>query len=91
MAKLSDKFLKAKRRTITRSALEMAITSAVRNSDPECNIFVGVIVERIVSASRAEANWIVKGVKYGKADRSQCDAAMATILKPLRLEFDVLD
>jgi hypothetical protein len=91
MAKLSGKYLKAKRRTITRAALEMAITSAVRNSGPECNIFVGVIVERIVPASRAETNWIVKGIKYGKADRSQCDAAMAIILKPLQSEFDVLD
>jgi hypothetical protein len=91
MAKLSDKYLKTKRRALTRAVLEVAITSAVRASDPECNVFVGVIVERIVPRSRAEAGWAVKGIRYGRANRSRCDAALAKVVKPLQFEFDVSD
>jgi hypothetical protein len=91
MAKLSNKYLGAKRRILTRAELEVAITNAVRASDPECSIFVGVIVERITPRSRVEANWTVKGIRYGKADRNQCDAALAKVLKSLQLEFDVSD
>jgi hypothetical protein len=91
MAKLLDKYLKTKRRALTRAELEVAITNAVRASDPECNIFGGVIVERIIPRSRAEASWTVKGIRYGRADRSQCDAALAKVLKPLQFEFDVSD
>jgi hypothetical protein len=91
MAKLSDKYLKTKRRALTRAVLEVAITSAVRASDPECNVFVGVIVERIIPRSRAEAGWAVKGIRYGRANRSRCDAALAKVVKPLQFEFDVSD
>jgi hypothetical protein len=91
MAKLSDKYLRAKRRTVSRAALELAITNAVKASDPECSIFVGVIVERMIPASRTEANWTVKGIRYGRADRNHCDAALAKVLMPLQFEFDVSD
>jgi hypothetical protein len=91
MAKLSNKYLGAKRRILTRAELEVAITNAVRASDPECSIFVGVIVERITPRSRVEASWTVKGIRYGRADRNQCDAALAKVLKSLQLEFDVSD
>jgi hypothetical protein len=47
----------------------MAITNAVRSSDPLCSGFVGIIVERLAPASRIGANWDVKGIKYGKAKR----------------------
>lgn len=91
MAEVSDSNLIRKRATITRAALEMAITNAIRSSDPQCNGFVGAIVERIAPTSGAEANWTVKGIKYGKAERSRCDAAVTAILKPLQLEFDISD
>jgi hypothetical protein len=91
MIEVSDKKLKAKRATIARAALEWAITSAVRSSDPQCNGFVGVIVERVAPTRDSEANWAVKGLRYGRAQRSLCDAAVAAILKPLQLEFDIFD
>jgi hypothetical protein len=76
---------------ISRAALEMAITNAVRNSNPLCNGFVGIIVERTAPASRVGANWNVRGIKYGKAKRDLCDATISVIIDPIQLEFDITD
>ena len=80
----------AKRTRISRAALEMAITNAVRSSDL-CSGFVGIIVERLASASRIGANWDVKGIKYGNAKRDRCDATISVIIDPMQLEFDISD
>jgi hypothetical protein len=91
MARGSEGDRSAKRTRISRAALEMAITNAVRNSDPQCSGFVGIIVERMVPASRIGANWNVKGIKYGKAKRDLCDATISVIIDPMQLEFDISD
>ena len=80
-----------KRTRISRAALETAITNAVRGSDPLCSGFVGIVVERIVPASRIGANWNVKGIKYGKAKRDLCDATISVIVEPMQLEFEISD
>jgi hypothetical protein len=72
-------------------ALEMAIANAVRSSDPHCNAFVGINVERVSPASRIDANWNVMGIKYGKAKRDRCDATISVIIDPMQLEFDISD
>jgi hypothetical protein len=46
----------AKRTRISRAALEMATTNAVRSSDPQCSSFVGIIVEPLASASGLDTN-----------------------------------
>jgi len=58
-----------KRTWIARAALESALAENVRGSDPQCEGLIEIIVERVVPASPDGANWAVKGVKYGKAER----------------------
>jgi hypothetical protein len=77
------------RKTITRSALEQTLVEAVRTGDPECEAFVGVLIERLASAQKGGPNWIVKGVRYGKVDRSRCNALLTKCVEDAQLEFDV--
>jgi CspA family cold shock protein len=83
--------LKVKRTSITRAALELALVESVRASDPQCEGLVGIIVERIVPESPGGANWTVKGVKYGRAERSRCSAALSHCVEEGRLEFEISD
>lgn len=85
------KHLPAKRSSITRAALELTIAEAVRESDPQCEPLVGIIVERIVPKSPGGANWEVKAVKYGKADRERCSAAIARVVEVGLREFEISD
>ena len=80
-----------KRTFVTRSALEVALAEAVRTSDPECNALVGIVVERVAPASPGGANWIVKGVKYGKVDRARCGVIISRCVEEGQREFEVSD
>ena len=77
------------RQPIKRAALEVGITAAVKQSNPGCEAFVGVIIERVTRNSSDDANWAVKGVKFGKSDREQCNSALSIILESLRREFEL--
>ncbi len=83
--------LKAKRTLITRAALETAIAEAVRGSDPECEGLIGIFVEQAVPILPGAANWAVKGVKYGKAERNRCSAAISNFVNERQSEFEVSD
>jgi cold shock CspA family protein len=83
--------LTAKRTPISRAALEVTIADTVRETDPRCGPLIGVIVERVVPKSAGGANWAVKGVKYGKADRERCSAAISSCVKEKQREFDISD
>jgi hypothetical protein len=63
MARASENDLVPKRTQISRADLETAITNAVRSRGRQCSGFVGIIVERMVPASRIGTNWNVKGIK----------------------------
>jgi cold shock CspA family protein len=89
--KKSEKPNCAKRRSISRGELESAIAEAVRSSGPECAALVGVIVERVVPESPSAANWVVKGVRYGKAQRVRCSAALLRCIKEGQRDFEVSD
>jgi CspA family cold shock protein len=78
-----------KRTSITQTALEAALAEAVRAHDTQCEGLIGIIVERVSPASPAGANWSVKGVKYGKAERDRCDAALSVCLEEMQREFEV--
>jgi hypothetical protein len=91
MFRKKEKELTAKRTLITRAALELTIADAVRGSDPRCQPLVGVIVERVARKSPDTANWAVKGVKYGKADRERCVAAMSSFVNEGLGEFEISD
>lgn len=81
----------AKRRALTRAALESTIAAAVRESHPHCAPLVGIIIERVVPKLSGEANWALKGVKYGKADRERCGAAISSFVEAGLREFEISD
>jgi hypothetical protein len=79
------------REQIKCETLEVAIATAVKRSDPSCEPFIGVFVERRAPKSRDEANWAVRGVKFGKAERENCNAALSVIVDRLKREFEISD
>jgi hypothetical protein len=80
-----------KRTWITRAALEAALAEAVRASDPRCEGLIGIFIECVVPGSADGANWAVKGVKYGKAEREPCSAAVSKSAEEGQREFEVSD
>jgi CspA family cold shock protein len=90
--KLTDaRQLKGKRTPITRSALELAIAETVRANDSQCEGLVGIIIERVEPKSPDGANWTVKGVKYGKANRERCLAVLSGCVNDRQVEFEISD
>lgn len=79
------------REPIKRATLEAAITTAVKQSSPGCEPFVGIVVERVAQTSSDKANWAVKGVKFGKSERAQCNSALSVIIERLKREFEIAD
>jgi hypothetical protein len=79
------------RRPITLKNLELAIAKAVRETDTECEALIGVIVERVNPKLRGDVNWVVKGVRYGKAERTRCHAIVADVVERLQSEYIVSD
>jgi hypothetical protein len=77
------------RRPALKSEIEAAITSSVRGSDPACAKFVGAIIAECKNGKVA-AGWILKGVKYGKAPRDRCDAALTAIMSKLQGQYVIL-
>jgi hypothetical protein len=79
------------REQIKSAVLEVAIATAVKRSGPSCEPFIGVFVERSAPQSRDDANWAVRGVKFGKAERENCNAALSVIVERLKREFEISD
>jgi hypothetical protein len=75
------------RSLIASTHLEAAITAAVRKERPGCETFVGVIVQQTRPKSRFDANWLLRGVKYGRADRDKANEALAAIVERMQREF----
>jgi hypothetical protein len=75
------------RSSVSLERLQSAITEAVKKSDPGCESFVGVIVQRETPKARFDANWAVRGVRVGKADRDKSTQALATIIARMQREF----
>jgi hypothetical protein len=63
------------RSSVSLERLQSAITEAVKKSDPGCETFVGVIVRRETPKARVGANWALRGVRFGKADRDKVHAS----------------
>jgi hypothetical protein len=77
------------RNVVTRSQLQSAITDAVKKSDPECEVFVDVIVQMQTPKSRFDANWAIRGIKFGKADREKSTKALEAIVERLQSKYNV--
>jgi hypothetical protein len=71
--------------------LQTAIAEAVKRGVPECRDFVGVIVQRTNPQSRFDHNWILKGVKFGRADREKANEALTAIVDRMQREFRLSD
>jgi hypothetical protein len=78
-----------KRGSVSRERLQAAITKAVKTADPKCAGFVGVIVQRETPKMQFDANWAIKGVRFGKADRDKSSLALATIVERMQREFSL--
>jgi len=79
------------RQLIGRLELEQTLADAVRSVGPEFQAFVGVIIERAVPETPDGPNWAVKGVRYGRADRDRCEAALGVCLREKQLEYVLSD
>ena len=71
---------------VDRKKLESAIVDGVRKSDPDCEHFIGVVIERTALAA-ATSNWAIRGVKFGRADREKSNRALKSIVERMQLEF----
>jgi cold shock CspA family protein len=91
MKKKNTDQLKDKRTSVTRAVLESTIAESVRASDPQCEGLIGIIVERVVPASPGAANWIVKGVKYGTAERDRCRTVISKCVEERQRDFEISD
>jgi hypothetical protein len=91
MSRTKAEKLKDKRTSITRAALELALTEAVRAHDPQCEGLAGIIIERVTPESPGGANWAVKGVRYGKAARDRCSVAVSSCVEERQREFEISD
>ena len=77
------------RKPISREEMQAAITGAVKKADPDCEAFVGVIVERKKRSSLVEANWAIRGIKFGRADRNKAGDAVNRSVERMQREFNL--
>ena len=77
------------RKRVSRETLELAITAAVKESDPQCGPFVGVLIEHHAPRSREDTNWLIKGIRFGQADRGKCSAALAVVVDKMQGAFEL--
>jgi len=71
---------------IATAALQLAISEAIK-ATPDCEAFVGVIVEKTKSKSRLDANWSIRGIKFGKAPKEAVNQALTGIVQRLQQDF----
>ena len=75
------------RQAVSRADLQAAITDAVKRSDPDCEVFVDVIVEHAEPKSQFDVNWTLKGIKFGRSDREKAAQAVAVVVTRMQREF----
>lgn len=79
------------RKAISKTALEEAITSAVKEKGPEYGAFAGVIIERARLGAASNTNWALKAVKFGGADWAKCSAVVTAIAEQYQSEYTVTE
>jgi hypothetical protein len=65
----------------------LAITEAVKKAAPECETFVGVVLQQTKPRSRRDVNWQLRGIKFGQADRKMASEALTSIIERMQREF----
>jgi hypothetical protein len=71
--------------------LELAITEAVKKAGPECDGFIGVVLQQTAPKSRLDVNWQLRGVKFGTANRTIASKALTTIIERMDREYYVTE
>ncbi len=79
------------RSLIASATLQSAITEAVQTSEPDCEGFLGVILQQTKPKSRLETNWAVRGLRFGRADRAKVDKTLAPIVERMQRDFFLSD
>jgi hypothetical protein len=69
--------------------MQAAIVEAVKKADPACEPFMGVIVELTKGSSLLEANWAIKGIKFGRADRNKAGNAVNRVVERMQRDFNL--
>jgi hypothetical protein len=80
-----------KRNAVSCEQLEFEIAKAVRKFKAGCKDFVGVIVERVEPNLPATANWAIKGVRFGRADRDKAAKVLPTVIERMQREFTLAE
>ena len=70
----------------TAEELELMIREAVKAA-PGCEDFVGVVIERVTPKSRLDANWEIRGIRFGGVDRQIAREALTPIVERMQREF----
>jgi hypothetical protein len=78
---------KERRVSMTTPELELAILEAVKKAAPGCEDFVGVVVAHETPKSHPGSNWAIRGVKFGKADRTIANEALDGVVEGMQREF----
>jgi hypothetical protein len=76
---------------VSRESLQSAITEAVKKVEPSCEAFAGVVIKRETPKSRLDANWAIRGVRFGRADRDKSSQALATIVERAQRYFSLAE
>ena len=76
---------------IAAANLEFEIAQATKMADPSCAEFVGVVVQRVKSKSCSDPNWSLRGIKFGRSDRTAVGDVLTTIVERMQREFRLSD
>jgi len=79
------------RQSISTEDLQAVVGDAVRKSDPDCEGFVDVVVTGIEPKSRSDANWEIRGIRFGTSDRRKALQALETVVSRIQREYIVSD
>jgi hypothetical protein len=77
------------RKPIGSQGLEAAITQAVKSRGAGCQDFVGVIVQRKKPEFPSDANWNIKGVRFGVVCREEAGRVLAIVVARMQQEFSL--
>jgi hypothetical protein len=77
------------RTRVLRTTIEQAITAAVKKSDPICENFIGVWIEPAVQKTGEDANWRLKGIQFGNADREKCGATLGDVVERMQKKYEL--
>jgi hypothetical protein len=86
-ARKKKSWRKGGRVSATIPELELAIAEAVKKAGPECEEFVGVVLQQTTPRSRLDANWGLRGVKFGKADRTMATETLRNVIERMQREY----